>query len=249
MRPEDVLYTALDDTPLARSLAVVGISGPGNAGSLAARYLIGHLHMKLAGTFEGLGLPPAAASYQGLMAGAIQVWSAEKPCGADAECERLLVIKNDVPLDLALVAPLAMAIAGWAAENGVSLLVGIDSYPRRKEDPERVLVGASVEGRDTAARTDAAPLDDVIVMGLNAALVATSNHKRVRALAFYGPRDSTQSDASAAAAALASAQRILPPLDLDDAREDIERIERDLERQIRNAMGGGRAERGFRGYA
>jgi predicted ATP-grasp superfamily ATP-dependent carboligase len=207
--------------------------------------------MKLVGTFQSEHFLPAATGHKGLLTGTLQVWSGESPCGPHEECERLLVIKNDIPIDFALVTPLSAAIAKWAAESGVSLLVGIDSYPRRLEDPDRVLAGASVAGQEDISGLDAAPLDDVIVIGFNAGLVASANGEHLRAVALYGPRESPQSDGKAAAAALRTASRILPRLDLDDQEvaEELDRLEKELERQVKAAMEGGRFERGLRGYA
>jgi predicted ATP-grasp superfamily ATP-dependent carboligase len=247
-RAEDVKYAALAETTLARSLLLLGVSGLGNAASLAARHLVRRLEPELVGAFHGQHFPPAAVARKGLLTGAIRVWGVESPCGPGGECERLLVLENDVPLELGLVGPLSTAVAAWAASNGVSLLLGIDTYSHGATAPDRVLVGASVEGRDAIGSLRAEAIDDAVVTGFNAGVVAAANAARLRALVVYGPRlPGARDDAAAAAAALRAAEPLLPRRSIDAAaiEGDLRELAERLEREAREAPGRPRAPRGY----
>lgn len=253
IRADEINYVPLERVSLDGAMAIVGISTLGSVGSLVARYLISHLDMRLVGAFYSEHLFPAGASHHGVMTSTVQVWRAEVACGPDGRCQQLLVVKNDLPVDLPAMAPLSKSVSRWAADNNVALLVGCESYPRPAESTDReVLVAASGPARELPTRLTAAKrLDDAIVVGFDAALLASANQDDVRAIVLFGPHRHPDGDSQAAAAALRAASPLLPDLALEnvDLDRELQDLEEELERQLRAAMEGGRLGRGLKGYA
>lgn len=251
IRAEDIEFVPLDDVDLTGAMAIIGVSSLGSAGSLVARYLIERLQMDLVGAFYSDRLFPAGASHHGVMTSTLQVWRAEVACGPEGECKQLLVIKNDLPVDLPVMAPLSGAITKWAAKAKFLWLVGIESYRSSEVGDAPVFVAASGPARGGLGKLRATPLDDAIVVGFEAALLASANHEQVCAVVLFGPHRPPDGDSKAAAAALRAALPILPETNIpqEDMEHELARVEEQLKRQVKAAMEGKPLERGLRGYA
>lgn len=111
-------------------------------------------------------------------------------------------------------------------------------------------VAASGPARDLLGHARAVPLDDTIVVGFEAALLAGADREGVRALVLFGPQQGPGSDSHAGAAALRAAAPLLPDIGLDglDLEGELAGIETALRNEITRAMRG-RRESALRGYA
>lgn len=250
LRAEDIRFVPLDNVDLSGAMAIVGLSTIGSAGSLAARYLITRLRMELVGAFYSDHLFPAGASHHGVMTSTLQVWRAEVACGPGGNCAQLLVLKNDLPIDMPIMAPLSRAITRWAGQAKIPLLVGIESYPPSDKTDQHVYVATSGPARELGGKIEARPLDDAIVVGFEAALLAAANLDDVQAVVLFGPHQHPDGDSKAAAEALRAAFPLLPEtgLDADDLEHELNRVEEELKRQLKGAMAA-RLDRGLKGYA
>src|ERR1051326_3261346 len=107
-------YVPIEEIDLAGSLVVVGMPSMGMVGSIAANVLVSQLAMRLVGAWQSDDLPPVASVGDGIAASPVQVWATELVCGIDGKCDRLVVVKSDLPIAVEVMAPLATALAAWA---------------------------------------------------------------------------------------------------------------------------------------
>lgn len=203
-------YVELEDADVAGALLVVGVPSAGTVGPIAASFLVEHLRMRLVGGVQSEALPPVGIVRGGLVASPIQVWASDMACGLDGRCDRLLVLKSDIPLEPEMMGPLAGFVVRWASKHRVGLIVGLEGYPAESPPPgqQGLLTASSVSAVEAAKRLRAEPIKEAALSGFNAALLVRANRERVPLIGLFAPVSKDTGDAAAATELL----RVIDPL-------------------------------------
>lgn len=216
-------YVTVEDVELRGALLVTGLPAVGMEGTVAATFLSQQLEMRIIGAFQSMELPPVGAVRDGLATSPIQVWAAELECGPDGSCDRLLVLKSDLPIPPALQMDLAASVMGWAREQRVSLIIGLDTYTvdgkpaqagsvRKESAPHDVLVATSVAGRDLTSRVGGKPMAEALVTGFTAALLMRANREGVATVGLFAPSTVPEAEVDGTTALIETAKPLIPKL-------------------------------------
>lgn len=204
-----------DDTPLDGALLLVGMPSVGLVGPVAAGLLVDHLGMRVVGALQSPDLPPASVVRRGIVTSPVQVWASDQACGPDGACDRLLVLKSDLPLPAETLWGLADEVARWAKEERIGLVVGLEGYPAQgKGAPKGVLLASSLKGAKAAEGLGIPPLEEAMLTGFNAVLLMRANKHGVPAVGLFAPVPGKETPA---VALLHRVDPLLPRLDLADA--------------------------------
>lgn len=213
-------YVAKEQVELKNSLLVSGLPAVGMEGTVAASFLAQQLNMRVIGAFQSLDLPPVGAVRGGIATSPIQVWAAELACGVDGRCDHLLVLKSDLPIPPPLQMPLAGAVAAWAREHGITLIIGLDTYADTKngEGPSDVLVAASLKAADLVTTVKAKPLTEALITGFTAALLMRANREQVAAIGLFAPSTVPEAEADGTTALIETARPLIPRLEVETSQ-------------------------------
>lgn len=215
----DFDYASIEEVELQGAMLVTGMPAVGMEGSVAANFLVDRLEMRIIGSFQSDEFPPVGAVRAGIATSPIQVWGAELACGPDGRCDRLLVLKSDVPVPTKFLTPLASAVTDWAHGHGVALLIGLDSYsvPADGGAGKEVLVAMSLAAKDLRDKVKGKLLADAMITGFTAAMLVRANREKIPAIGLFAPSTVPEAEAPGTTALLDVARPLIPKLNVDTA--------------------------------
>jgi predicted ATP-grasp superfamily ATP-dependent carboligase len=229
-------YVAIEEQEVGGSLVVVGLPSLGMVGPVATRFLVDRLKMRVIGSVQSDALPPSGVAWQGVVTGPMQLFATEMACGLDGRCDRLLVLNSDVPVQPEEMMSLAGALARWAAQSKVGLLVSLEGYPADAHPPGDVLIASNLAGQQVARRLHGQAAH-ISLTGVAFALLSRANRDRIPAIGLFAPVTAEGGDAKAASLLLRVIDPLVPNIRLspDDLGQQAEALERQLrEEQERN---------------
>lgn len=247
-------YIPHHEEDVGGSLMVVGLPSVGLSGTIAAAFLVDHLEMKMLGAYQHTDLPPVGIVREGLVSAPIQVWTTPLVCGLDGECDRLLVLKGDLPVPPATLTPLADHVISWVQKQGVAAVVGLDAF--HADGPATspmALVASNPAGQKVAHKMKkASTLEAGALMGINPALILRGNRETFPVVGVFAPLSEGLAEARAAVTLLEIVDPLvahiaLEPEVLAEKASEVEaalRLEYDQQERTAKKM-----EKSLRGYA
>ena len=218
-------YVTTEEVDLRGALLVSGLPAVGMEGTVAATFLSQQLDMRIVGAFQSMELPPVGAVRNGLATSPIQVWAAELACGPDGSCDRLLVLKSDLPIPPALQMDLAASVMEWAREQKIALIIGLDTYTvngkasaanaaAKSGADHEVLVATSVAARDMQSRVGGRPMEEALVTGFTAALLMRANREGIATVGLFAPSTVPEAEVEGTTALIETARPLIPKLNI-----------------------------------
>lgn len=209
-------YVALEEVDFEGSFVVAGLPSVKFVGPLAAAFLTDHLDMRVVGAFQSDALPPVASVRGGLVTSPVQVWATELACGLDGKCDRLVVVKSDIPLAPEQLAPFAGALAHWAAQRRVKVLLALDTYPHARDDGKPGLIAAASRfAGEYLAHLPATPIENALITGFTGVVLVRANRHRLAAVGLFAPAEEEGAhEPTLAARLLGTIGPLIPHIDL-----------------------------------
>lgn len=205
------------DVDLTGSLMLVGLPSQGLVGSIAASYLVETLAMQDVGAIDAEEFPPTVSVRKGVGYGIVSMHASELVCGLDGKCDRLVVLKADIPLPPELFHGIASALLDWAEIKAIDTIVSLEGFHAEGEEEVGVLGVASRAAEALLERFDIEPVQDVILSGFGSALIVAANRKRRKAIGLFTKAKAEVADARAAARLIEAVDPMLPNLRLEAA--------------------------------
>ncbi len=232
---------------LTGALLVVGFPGQGLVGPIVTAYVIQELDMWPVAALVDDAFPPTMAVDGGTAQAPVQFFASAEKCGPDGKCDKLVVLNMQIPLPPERSHEAADTILQWAAERGISHVVGVEGVdveqaPDADQDGS-VVFGVTGENKMlTLEKLGVDPLPDGVVTSHASALMLAAKAHDLEAAALYASAEK-KLDQAAASQTLLIIDPIVPNLNLkseefqekvETHRAEHERRQNDQARQLKD---------------
>lgn len=213
---------------VADPLAIVGLPTLGLVGTITAQYLVDQLEMPEVGGVYSRGFPPVGRISGGRSGFPVRLHAVEARCGLDLTCEHLVVGVSEFLPGPASVYDLSQALTAWADGADASALVVPDGLLVPGEEREEIHGVAALEGGiGTLEAAGVDPLEEGILGGFSAAVIADGRRRGMNAISLLAESSPEHPDARAAARLVKVLDRLVPdiPIETKPLLEEAKRIE------------------------
>lgn len=236
-----------EELDLKSAMLIEAFPTIGLVSTIAASYLVSQLKLNLVGTVTAPWMPPVSVVYGARALPPVRLYSGEKVCGIDGNCDQLFLLMSEFPLPDVGVYPVADALLDWAHSNGCREIVSLEGLPMDRPDPEtkpeRVItghkpqiwgVGSTDRAREMLKREKIAEMDTGVITGISGALLWMAEERQIDALCLLAEALKEFPDARAAAGLVQVIDVLLKQIDIP--LEPLLKQAEELERQIKHAV-------------
>jgi uncharacterized protein len=244
-----VTIREFEELDLKSAMLIEAFPTIGLVSTIAASYLVSQLKLKLVGTVTAPWMPPVSIVYGGRALPPVRLYSGEKVCGIDGNCDQVFLLMSEFPIPDQGVYPVADALLDWAHAHGCREIVSLEGLPMERPDPEtkpeRVLtghkpqvwgVGATDRARAMLERQKVPQMDTGVITGISGALLWMAEQRGVDALCLLAEAQKDFPDARAAAALVQVIDVLLQQIQIN--LEPLLKQAEELEKQIKHAVEG-----------
>lgn len=229
-----------DGIDLSEAMVVVGAPTLGLVGTITTRYLVERLDLALVGGLRSPRFPPVSIIHEGRPSLPIRLYHLPARCGAELECQRLIVVTAEFMPGVELIHGMTEALIEWAlAQEAQAMLVpdGLVVQDTEQTGQEIRGVAALDSGMELLAKLDVEPVPEGMISGLSASLLYDSERLGLNTLCLLAESHPDHPDARAAARVVEIFDRLIPDIDISttpllEEAEAIENQVRSLRQQL-----------------
>ncbi len=225
--PADVDIVVEEEHDIHNALVIVGMPTLGVVGTIASQYLVDQLQMPEVGGIYSPRFPPVGRIQQGRSGFPVRLHALETRCGLDLTCEHLAVAVTEfLPSPQSMYA-LAEALAAWANETDAAGVVIPDGLLVRASEGAVHGVAATEKARSALEKAEVEMLDEGVVAGFSAAMIANGRRRNVDAFSILAESAHEHPDSRAAARLVQVLDAFVPEIDIETKPllEEAQRIE------------------------
>lgn len=221
---------------LKGALLVVGFPGQGLVGPIVTAYVIQELDMWPVAALVDDEFPPTMAVDGGTAQPPVQFYASAEKCGPDGNCDKLVVLHTQIPVPPERSHEVAEAIIAWAADQGISHIVGVEGVEIQQvpaDESSPVVFGVTGDNETlTLDKLGVDPMPDGVVTSHSSALMLAAAGRGVEAAALYASAKK-ELDQAAASETLLIIDPIVPNLNLksEEFQEKVEKHRAEHERR------------------
>jgi len=123
---EEIELIEYNEADLSNSLLVVAFPTVGLVSSIAGHYIVESLNLDEIGTIVSNEFMPATVIRNGKPSPPVRIYTGNKKCGPDGECEQIAVIISEFMPPYNIIRPLADKILDWASKKGCKIIVALE---------------------------------------------------------------------------------------------------------------------------
>lgn len=206
------------DVDLSGALVIVGAPGLGFVGSIMTRYLVEALEMERIGGLHCAEFPPYTPIEKGRPLHPVRIHALETRCGLDLKCDRIVALTSELFAGTHMIHHLSETIVDWASGIDAELMIVPDAIMPADEAEESEKIHGIASTDQAAAfleRADVPSLNEGVMMGMTAGLLAASEHQEFDTVALLAESKPDHPDARAAARLVELMDVILPGIKLE----------------------------------
>ncbi len=230
---EEIEVYEYEKMNLENAFVITGFPTIGLVGTIANRFIIHELKLKLLGAFLSDYFPPVTvvSNYEPLPP--IRIYAGEKKCGPNSKCEQLVVILSEFVPHFATLRPLANKMIEWCKENNCETIVCIEGFNLREktEDVPLIGVGSTDETKEMLKKYGVELMQEGMVSGLSGILLYEGKRRNFDVACLLAGTHADYPDAKAAAKILEVVNKMLPEIEIDP--EPLYRQAEEIEKQIK----------------
>ncbi len=224
---------------LSNALMITGFPTVGLIGTIATRFIVYSLKLKLIAAFLSDYFPPMSIISNGEPLPPIRLYGEEKKCGPNGKYERLVVMLSEFVPHFTTLRPIANKIIDWCKENNCNSVVCIEGFNLEKKEDETPLMGvASTEdARKMLERYGIKVMEEGMVSGLSGILLYEGRRRNFNVACLLAGTHADYPDAKAAAKVLEVVNKMLPDIKIDPEPlyKEAEQIEAQIKAQMNKA--------------
>ncbi len=228
----DIEFRETGDRPLKNPLIVVGFPTVGFVGAIAGQYLVEGLGLQLIGGIHTRQVSPVVLLSGGKILSPFRIYAGNEVCGADGECDQLIVITSELVPPPSVMWSMADGILEWAATVKAKMVVLLEGVVNSHENPTTRVWGAASTDRGAAVlkKHQVDPIEHAMIGGLSAAILAWAGPTGPDVVCLLTEAHPEIPDPRAASALISAVGRLTPRLKIDPAPllREAEQIEAQL---------------------
>lgn len=236
---EEIEIYEYEKMNLENAFVITGFPTVGLVGTIANRFIIHELKLRLLGAFLSDYFPPVTvvSNYEPLPP--IRIYAGEKKCGPNGRCEQLVVILSEFVPHFATLRPLANKMIEWCKENNCETIVCIEGFNLGEKIGDVPLIGvASTENtKEMLKKFNIELMQEGMVSGLSGILLYEGKRRNFDVACLLAGTHADYPDAKAAAKILEVVNKMLPEIEIDPEPlyKQAEEIEKQIKLQIEKA--------------
>lgn len=230
---EEIEVYEYEKMNLENAFVITGFPTVGLVGTIANRFIIHELKLRLLGAFLSDYFPPVTvvSNYEPLPP--IRIYAGEKKCGPNGKCEQLVVILSEFVPHFATLRPLANKMIEWCKENNCETIVCIEGFNlgEKTENIPLIGVGSTDGAKEMLKKYGVELMQEGMVSGLSGILLYEGKRRNFDVACLLAGTHADYPDAKAAAKILEVVNKMLPEIEIDP--EPLYRQAEEIERQIK----------------
>ncbi len=224
---------------LKNAFVITGFPTVGLVGTIASRFIIHSLKLKLLASFLSDYFPPITVIFDSTPLPPIRIYGGAKKCGPNGKCEQLLVILSEFVPPFITQRPLANKLIEWCKENNCETIVCIEGFnlEEKTEDIPIVGVASTEEAKKMLLNYNVELMKEGMVSGLSGILLYEGKRRNFDVACLLAGTHADYPDAKAAAKVLEIVNKMLPEIEIDakPLYKQAEEIEKQIKIQIEKA--------------
>ncbi len=230
---EEIEVYEYEKMNLENAFVITGFPTVGLVGTIANRFIIHELKLRLLGAFLSDYFPPVTvvSNYEPLPP--IRIYAGEKKCGPNGKCEQLVVILSEFVPHFATLRPLANKMIEWCKENNCETIVCIEGFNlgEKTENIPLIGVGSTDGAKEMLKKYGVELMQEGMVSGLSGILLYEGKRRNFDVACLLAGTHADYPDAKAAAKILEVVNKMLPEIEIDP--EPLYRQAEEIEKQIK----------------
>ncbi len=221
---------------LQNAFVITGFPTIGLVGTIASRFIVYSLKLKLLAAFLSDYFPPVTVVSNSQPLPPIRIYGEAKKCGPNGKCEQLLVILSEFVPPSVTLRPLANKLIEWCKENNCETIVCIEGFNlgEKTEDIPLVGVASTNEARKMLENYNVELMQEGMVSGLSGILLYEGKRRNFNVACLLAGTHADYPDAKAAAKVLEIVNKMLPEIEIDP--EPLYKQAEEIEKQIKVQM-------------
>lgn len=224
---------------LSNAMLIAGFPTVGLIGTIATRFIVYSLNLKLIGAFLSDYFPPMSIISHGEPLPPIRLYGEEKKCGPNGKYERLVVMLSEFVPHFTTLRPIANKMIDWCKENNCSAIICMEGFNLEKKEGEVPLLGVASTGnaRKMLERYGISIMEEGMVSGLSEILLYEGRRRNFDVACLLAGTHADYPDAKAAAKVLEVVNKMLPDIKIDPEPlyKEAEQIESQIKTQMNKA--------------
>ncbi|MEM1513995.1 MAG: PAC2 family protein [Candidatus Thermoplasmatota archaeon] len=219
---------------LTNAFVVCGFPTVGLVGSIASRFIVYNLKLRLHAAFLSDYFPPVTIVSNSNPLPPVRIYAGEKKCGPDKKCEQLVVIVSEFSPPLQMLRPLANKMIEWCKENNCDILLCMEGFNIENEESHLIGVASTEKTNKLLEKYNVRIMEEGMVSGLSGILLYEGKRRNFDVACLLAGVHSTYPDAKAAGRILEVVNKMLPEIEIDP--EPLYREAEEIEKQIKEQM-------------
>jgi len=218
---------------LENAFVVTGFPTVGLVGTIASRFVVSSLRLRLLAAFLSDYFPPVSVISNAEPLPPVRVYGGDKKCGPNGKCNQLLVILSEFVPHFATLRPLANKIIEWCKENNCETIVCIEGFNvgEKVEKVPLAGIGSTEEAKEMLKKYGVELMQEGMVSGLSGILLYEGRRRNFDVACLLAGTHADYPDAKAAARVLEVVNKMLPEIEIDP--EPLYKQAEEIEKQIR----------------
>ena len=234
---EEIEIHEYEVVDLTNSFVICGFPTIGLVGSIASRFIVHNLRLRLIATFLSDYFPPVTIISNASPLPPVRIYAGDKKCGPDGKCEQLVVILSEFSPPLNMLRPLANKMIEWCKENNCEMLLCMEGFNSERENSNLLGIGSTEKANKMLQKYNIEIMEEGMVSGLSGILLYEGKRRNFDVACLLAGVHSAYPDAKAAGKILEIVNKMLPEIDIDPGPlyREAEEIERQIKEQIKKA--------------
>lgn len=228
-----------EKTNLEQGFVVIGFPTIGLVGTIASRFVVDSLKLKLSAAFISDYFPPISVISNQEPYPMVRAYAGEKKCGPDGECEQLIVILSELPINQLALRSLGQTIIEWCKKKKCKNIVCIEGFNIGETQNKIPLIGVGSiqKSRKLLKKYNVEVMQEGMVSGLSGILLYEGKKQNFDVACLLAGTHADYPDAKAAARVLEIVNKMLPEIDIDPEPlyKQAEEIEKQIKAQVDEA--------------
>jgi uncharacterized protein len=224
---------------ISNSLLITGFPTVGLIGTIATRFIVYSLNLKLIGALLSDYFPPVSIISGGEPLPPVRFYGEEKTCGPNGKYERLVVMLSEFVPHYSTLRPMANKMIDWCKENNCRSIICMEGFnlEERREDIPLLGVGSTNEARKMLERYGVKIMEEGMVSGISGILLYEGKRRNFDVSCILAGTHAEYPDAKAAAKVLEIVNKMLPDIKIDPEPlyKEAEKIEEQIKAHMEKA--------------
>lgn len=225
-----------EKTNLEQGFVITGFPTIGLVGTIASRFVVDSLKLRLTTAFLSDYFPQISVISNQEPYPMVRAYAGEKKCGPEGECEQLITILSELPINPLALRTLGKTIIDWCKKKKCENIVCIEGFNigETQNKVPLVGVGSTQKSRKLLKKYNVEIMQEGMVSGLSGILLYEGKKQKFDVACLLAGTHADYPDAKAAAAVLEVVNKMLPEIDIDP--EPLYKQAEEIEKQIKTQV-------------